>query len=162
MFIAISDGQLKTLAKRMRIKLIDVVSKDTLAKRTPRDGSYIINLQDSDAGNGTHWVCCFIRGKRAMYYDSFGKVMPNDVLTFLKKKCNHIVYSVDQIQNLRSDACGYYCLAVLHWFTKYSKAKDLGYGINKYNQQYNTEDTADNEQILNEYFVKNKIYIDLL
>ncbi len=162
MFTAISGGDLRSLAKRMRIKLIDVVSKDTLLTLTPHDGSYIINLQDSDAGNGTHWVCCFIRGKKVMYYDSFGKIMPNDVLTFLKKKCSHIVYSVDQIQDLFSNACGYYCLAILHFFTKYFKIKDFGYGINKFNQQFNTELTKNNEHILKDYFEKNRINIDLL
>lgn len=162
MFIAITDHDLKELAKRMKIKLIDVVCKDTLLTLKPIDGAYIINLQDSDQGNGTHWVACFIRGKHAMYYDSFGKIMPNDVILFLKKKCNRIVYSIDQIQNLASDACGYYCLAALHFFTKYSKMKDFGFGINKFNQPFNTDNTRVNERILDEYFTKNKINIDII
>ena len=159
MFASITDNDLKILSKRMRIKLIDVVSKDTLKGLTPRDGSYIINLQDNKDGNGTHWCCCYLSGRSAMYYDSFGKIMPPDVLKFLRRKCNHIVYSMDQIQDLMSDACGYYCLAVLHFFTKFARLKDFGLGINKFNQPFNTENTKGNEQVLSDYFVKNKINI---
>ena len=55
MVMATDNIQLTNLAKKMKINLVGVFSKDTLPKR-PQVGGYIINLQNHDAGSGTHWV----------------------------------------------------------------------------------------------------------
>jgi hypothetical protein len=159
---AITNTNLKMLAERFKIKLIDVVSKDHLPFLKPKNGSYIINLQDSDAGQGSHWVCMFINDKRGVYYDSFGKVPPNDVLTFLKKNgIKNVVYNADRIQDLKSDACGYYCLMVLQFFTMHRKASNYGYALNLINKPFDTLRVEKNEAILKDYFHKSNLDINL-
>jgi hypothetical protein len=49
----------------------------------------------------------------ACYWDSFGMVPPLDVSKLCKNK--RLIYNKDQIQNLNQEACGYYCLAFLHF-----------------------------------------------
>ena len=37
-----------------------------------QDGGYIINMQSSRKGTGTHWVSLFIIRNNAYYFDLFG------------------------------------------------------------------------------------------
>ena len=50
------------------------------------NGAYIINLQNSNDGNGTHWYCLYIENKHAMYFDSYGGPPPKEVVKFFKRK----------------------------------------------------------------------------
>lgn len=83
-----------------------VYSKDKLPKPV-RNGWYIINLQDHDEGNGSHWTC-FKYGKTIDYYDPFGFPPPIEVMRLAKGNIN---WSSKQIQDEKSTACGYYCIA---------------------------------------------------
>lgn len=103
------------------IPLNGIYYKDQLPKY-PERGGYIINLQDSDDGNGTHWVCVYIeisgnKKKRYVccYFDSFGIVPPLQIRDFLKERCDKVLVNTKHIQNLRSGWCGWYCLFFL-WF----------------------------------------------
>lgn len=83
-----------------------VYSKDQLP-RPIKNGWYIINLQDHDKGNGTHWTC-FKYGKTIDYYDPFGFPPPVEVMRLAKGNIN---WSSKQVQDEKSTACGYYCIA---------------------------------------------------
>ena len=50
-----------------------VYMKDQLPNKLER-GSYIVNLQSSKEGNGTHWVCFYHTPTFSYYYDSYGFV----------------------------------------------------------------------------------------
>ena len=53
-----------------------VYSKDQLPT-LQRNKFYIINLQDSDAGKGSHWTVFFYnKPLTSIYYDSFGFIAP--------------------------------------------------------------------------------------
>lgn len=45
--------------------------------KTPLPGAYIINIQSSEDGSGTHWVSLYLAKKKAFYSDSFGLPPPN-------------------------------------------------------------------------------------
>ena len=51
----LSASDIEDIAKKLHLPLQGVFSKDELP-RNPVVGSYIINLQDADDGNGTHWT----------------------------------------------------------------------------------------------------------
>ena len=75
-----------------------------------RNKFYIINLQDSDAGNGSHWTVFFYhKPLKSIYYDSFGFVAPIPV----QEKIKPYIYNDKEIQNYKSSACGYYCIAFI-------------------------------------------------
>jgi hypothetical protein len=83
-----------------------VYSKDQLPKPIKK-GWYIINLQNFTDGGGTHWTC-FKYGKSIEYYDAFGFPPPIEVMRLAK---GDIKWSPKQIQDIKSTACGWYCIA---------------------------------------------------
>ena len=86
---------------------LGVFSRDKLPNlNTKRTFSLIINLDDS-RGPGTHWTAVFNNAKSPYlyYFDSFGVGPPAEL------RSNKPVISNDQqLQALRSSACGYYCI----------------------------------------------------
>jgi hypothetical protein len=112
-FTSISNFDLEDLAHEWGIVLNGVVAKDHLNGGV-KQGGYIINLQDYNDGEGTHWVALYVEKKNIVYFDSFGGAPPADVLRFMKRAREYARYGcIDQIQHLDSEACGFYCLAFL-------------------------------------------------
>jgi hypothetical protein len=57
-----------------------IYSKDLLPKDLKRSKFYIVNMQDHDEGNGTHWVVFYYNNPlTSIYFDSFGFVAPIQV-----------------------------------------------------------------------------------
>ena len=86
-----------------------VYSKDQLPT-LQRNKFYIINLQDSEAGKGSHWTVFFYnKPLTSIYYDSFGFIAP----LLVQEKITPYIYNENEIQNYKSSACGYYCIAFI-------------------------------------------------
>ena len=71
--------------------------------------SAIVNLDDSE-GHGTHWVA-FVDDPRLPfidYFDSFGQPPPQELITFFAKLGKPFLYNSSQLQEIKSDYCGYY------------------------------------------------------
>jgi hypothetical protein len=86
-----------------------VYSKDQLPT-LQRNKFYIINLESSDAGRGSHWTVFFYnKPLTSIYYDSFGFIAPLEV----QEKITPYIYNENEIQNYKSSACGYYCIAFI-------------------------------------------------
>ena len=90
-----------------------VYMKDQLPDKLER-GSYIINLQSSKEGNGTHWVCLYYTPNYSYYYDSYGFIAPLEV----QKKIIPYMYNDLEIQDIDSTACGFYCVAFILYLNK--------------------------------------------
>lgn len=118
----LTNFDLEDIAEKMNLDLIGVFSKDMLPKERVA-GSYIINLQDYDDGDGTHWVCfkIFDNGK-CCYMDSFGMPMPPDVNSFLMK-FKPVAVNNRIIQDIKSDKCGYFCIAFIKYFNDFNTKK---------------------------------------
>jgi ABC-type cobalt transport system substrate-binding protein len=83
-------------------------SKDQL-KELNR-GFYIVNLQSSEDGNGTHWCCLYVVNPvYSIWFDSFGFPPPIEIESLL----HNYDYNRQDIQNIDSSACGYYCIAFI-------------------------------------------------
>ena len=118
-----------------------IYMKDQLPDKLER-GSYIINLQSSKEGNGTHWVCLYYTPNYSYYYDSFGFVAPLEV----QKKIIPYMYNDLEIQDIDSTACGFYCVAfVLYLNKKMNIEKAFMEFINLFGK-----DTERNEAILHQ------------
>jgi len=107
--------QLEKLAKRYNIPLIAVCNKDMLSQYFTYKGAYIINMENSDDGSGTHWVALWLdteKGKKvACYFDSFGLQPPLDVIDFIDRYGAKTVHmSQKHIQNINGGYCGQYCI----------------------------------------------------
>ena len=87
-----------------------VYSKDLLPKELIREKFYIVNLQDHDAGSGTHWtVFYYNKPLTSIYFDSYGFIAPLDVENSIKP----YIYNDAEIQDFDSSACGYFCIAFI-------------------------------------------------
>ena len=107
-----SNFDLIKLAKKMNIDLTAVIYKDDLKRFDPKkNGSYIIDLHDHDNTSTGHWLMLYIKGNKAIYFDSFGIIYP----TIIKEFCGNriIEWNDKMIQSFESEWCGQYCLACL-------------------------------------------------
>lgn len=126
----ITNFDIERISRKLELPLVGVFSKDRLPEER-KIGSYYVNLQNENEGDGTHWVLVKIycederenvetittnkKGKRvyrcgALYFDPFGIDMPKEVERFLEP-FKPIPFNNRQIQNIRSEVCGWYCLA---------------------------------------------------
>jgi hypothetical protein len=116
----LTNFQIIDLAKKLNINLIAVCSKDELNKITPKVGGYVINLQDSTKGHGSHWTSFIIyenpdQEYNTLYHDSYGIRPPIEVENFIKQITNNkIAYNTRQIQKIDTTECGWYCLSFLY------------------------------------------------
>jgi len=87
-----------------------VYSKDQLPNNLMRTKFYIVNMQDHDKGNGTHWtVFYYIKPLTSIYFDSFGFVPPIQV----ENRISPYIFNDADIQDYNSSACGYFCIAFI-------------------------------------------------
>lgn len=87
-----------------------VYSKDQLPKELIKDKFYIVNLQDHDEGDGTHWTVFYYNyPSTSIYFDSYGFIAPIDV----QKRITPYIYNDKDIQDFNSSACGFYCIAFI-------------------------------------------------
>ena len=147
----LSNFDLEELATNYGIELNAIVMKDELARIKPRNGNYFVNLQSSDEGSGTHWVCLIVRNKNCFYCDSFGMPPPTDVIDFCKKiPKSTLGFSIENIQNIETETCGWYGLGLLIFIKRY-KIPNIYMASSDYLKMFN-EDTLDNNKILIKYF----------
>jgi hypothetical protein len=148
----LSNFDLERLAEFYNLPLVAVAMKDELPA-TVKDGCYIINLQSSTSGSGTHWLGLFIYKSNAYYFDSFGAPPSVEIIKFVKKRKGcHLYYNNFIIQDLKSGNCGFYALAFLLWcFSYILLSKDMK---NMFSDFVNTfvDDTKENDKILKEFF----------
>lgn len=146
-----SNIDLEKMAKLNKIKLNGIFSKDMIPLNV-NSGGYIINLQDSYRGNGTHWVALFVEDDKkqkhnAVYFDSFGVIFPTAISRIQNIK-KPIPYLNTEIQNIRSNWCGQYCILFL-WYMQNAKTpilKRYGDFINMF-----SENEEDNLGLLKKY-----------
>lgn len=122
----LTNFDIERLCDKLDLPIVGVFSKDELANQERKIGSYYINMQDSDKGDGTHWclakIYCdddrfssdsssddSISVANALYFDAFGLGMPKETAEFLKP-FNPVYCNNRQIQSIPTSECGWYCL----------------------------------------------------
>jgi hypothetical protein len=146
----LTNYDLEDICDSYNIKLNDICMKDDLPARLT-DGNYIINLQSSIIGNGTHWLALNVKGKQCFFFDSFGAPPSIEIREFVKKrKGSHLAYNNWIIQDLKSENCGYFCVSFLLHIQKHFK-QDLYEAANDYINKFQ-DDTSKNDNILKDTF----------
>ena len=118
----LSNIDIQEILKSQGIE-VNVCMKDELPSKLKK-GFYVINLQSSKDGNGTHWTALYYNSKHSYYFDPFGFIAPVKV----EQKLNKYTFNNKQIQNLKSTACGYYCIAFIIFMNERKKLK-IGFKI---------------------------------
>ena len=117
--MSLSDTQIWDLAKRMDVPLVFCGFKDELnEEKLQHNKSYVINMEnefdeDGQRNSGSHYTCFqvnkYSNGKKEGVF--CGMKMP---------------YCDKDIQSLMNSACGWYCLAFLHFINASEhRTKDL-------------------------------------
>ena len=141
---SLSDMDIIHILKSQKIKLNGVYMKDELPSKLKK-GFYVINLQSSNVGNGTHWTALYYSSKHSFYFDPFGFLAPIEI----EQKLNKYKYNDKQIQNLKSTACGFYCIAFII-FMYGRKNMELDIGFKSFVDAFSTN-TKENDKLLYKY-----------
>ena len=97
--------------------------------------------------SGSHWVATFVKDGRINYFDSFGLPPFQEIVNHAEKKNLNLIHQNNQIQDLSTTTCGYFCLYFLNEMNKGSSYFDLL-------QVFNVHDTMKNEIFIERYFKK--------
>jgi hypothetical protein len=146
---ALSNEDIYKILNKHNLPIVGIYSKDELPKDL-KNGWYIINLENSNDGSGTHWTC-FKKGVINLYFDSFGFIFPEEV----KERLTNITYNHKEIQNINSIMCGYFCIALINEMEK-SVIKDDLLKFNQFISRF-SKNTLFNDEILKRYLMNNHI-----
>lgn len=123
----LTNDQVEELAERMNVPLVFCGFKSDLPKKIQSNKGYIINLDneydtEGKRNGGTHWTCFYVaeypNGKvESIYFDSYGAPPPEIVKIRLRRSfgITYVPYTKKNIQSLMNSACGWFCLAFLHF-----------------------------------------------
>lgn len=122
-----------------------VYSKNLLPKIMEENKAYIINVQSSMDGNGSHWVATWQLNGETVYFDSFGETIAAlNIERFMKTTKQKIIRNSADLQAFNTSSCGEFCVLFCAEALKGHKFKDT---FCKF-----TNNLVLNEHILNEYF----------
>jgi len=102
---------------------------------------YIINLQSSTEGDGTHWCCLYVMNQNtAIWFDPMGHGAPKEVEELFET----IIYDDNDVQDLTATTCGYFCIGFVI-FTYDSK--NIIDAMRNYNKLF-SDNTLKNDSVL--------------
>jgi len=166
-----SNYDLERMAKRYKIPLTSVLSKDQLSRpdlirklKNMSTFNLILNLQDSvndngEANLGTHWVCLSKLNNTYLYFDSYGFPPPIEVSNLAHiDNIRNIIYTEKQIQKLNTEMCGQYCLMFLDYVQsglRKGKKRDIKSIVNDFVNEFNNNPSDSDKKLkvlMREYF----------
>ena len=110
----LSNFDIEEIAEHYGFALNAVEMKDEMKTLSPKNGGYIVNLQSSSQGDGSHWMALVLRDKKSFYLDPFGVLPPTEIIDFCRRiHKSHLAYSEFEIQNLKAETCGFYACGLL-------------------------------------------------
>ena len=142
--IPISNYDLLKWCKYLNIPIKDVLSRDETVPHNHMQTLFIYNLEPSYMG-GSHWVATYVKNGIINYFDSFGMPPFQEIVNHAKTKNMTLLHQSDQIQNLLTTTCGYFCLYFLNEMSKGRSYYDLL-------KVFNIHDTIKNEKYIENYF----------
>ena len=121
-----------------------VLSRDQTVPHNHKMAFFVYNLEPSYM-SGSHWVATFVKNRVINYFDSFGMPPFQEIVNHAKKKNLTLIHQSNQLQNLGSTTCGYFCLYFLNEMNK-------GNTYYKLWKAFNVKDTMKNEKFIEKYF----------
>lgn len=95
--------------------------------------------------NGSHWVATYVKNNTINYFDSFGMPPFQEIINHARSKNLTLLPQDNQIQNILTTTCGYFCLYFLNEMNKGTSYYDL-LGV------FDMHDTMKNERFIEKYF----------
>ena len=143
--IPISNYDLLKWCKYLNIPINNVLSRDESLPHNHKQALFIYNLEPSYM-NGSHWVATYVKNGIINYFDSFGMPPFQETVNHAKRTNMTLLHQSDQIQNLLTTTCGYFCLYFLNEMSKGRSYYDLL-------KVFDVHDTMENEKFIENYFI---------
>ena len=122
--IPMSNHDLIKWCRYLNIPINDVLSRDQKVPHNNKQALFIYNLEPSYM-NGSHWVTTYVKDKIINYFDSFGMPPFQELVNHAKRKNLTLLHQNNQIQNMNTATCGYFCLYFLNEMNKGNSYYDL-------------------------------------
>ena len=142
--IPMSNHDLMKWCKYLNIPINDVLSRDENVPHNHKQALFIYNLEPAYM-SGSHWVATYVKDNVINYFDSFGMPPFQEIVNHAKKKNLTLLHQNNQIQNIQTTTCGYFCLYFLNEMNKGNSYYDLL-------QVFDINDTMKNESFIEHYF----------
>ena len=142
--IPMSNFDLIKWCEYLNIPINNVLSRDESSPHNHLQALFIYNLEPSYM-SGSHWVATYVKNGIINYFDSFGMPPFQEIVNHAKRKNLTLLHQSDQIQNLLTTTCGYFCLYFLN---------EMKNGLSYYNllKVFNSHNTMENEKYIENYF----------
>jgi len=144
--IPLSNHDLIKWCRYLNIPINDVLSRDERVPHNHSQALFIYNLEPSYM-SGSHWVATYVKDNIINYFDSFGMPPFQELVNHAKRKNSTLLHQNNQIQNINTSTCGYFCLYLLNEMNKGKSYYDLL-------KVFNIHDTIKNEKFIKQY-IKN-------
>ena len=115
--IPMSNYDLLKWCKYLNIPINNVLSREESSPHNHKQALFIYNLEPSYM-SGSHWVATYVKNGIINYFDSFGMPPFQEIVDHAKRKNITLLHQSDQIQNLLTTTCGYFCLYFLNEMSK--------------------------------------------
>ena len=139
-----SNYDLLKWCKYLNIPINNVLSREESSPHNHKQALFIYNLEPSYM-SGSHWVATYVKNGIINYFDSFGMPPFQEIVDHAKRKNMTLLHQNNQIQNINTTTCGYFCLYFLNEMSK---------GRSYYDSMkvFNTHNTMKNEKYIENYF----------
>ena len=142
--IPMSNHDLIKWCRYLNIPINDVLSRDQKVPHNHSQALFIYNLESSYMSE-SHWVATYVKDNVINYFDSFGMPPFQELVNHSKRKNLTLLHQNNQIQNLYTATCGYFCLYFMNEMNKGNSYHDLL-------KVFNIHDTMKNERFIKHYF----------
>ena len=95
--------------------------------------------------NGSHWVSTYVQDCVMNYFDSFGMPPFQEMVNHARSKNLTLLHQDNQIKNIMTTTCGYFCLYFLNEMNKGTAYYDLL-------RAFDMHDSVRNEPFIEKYF----------
>ena len=144
--IPMSNYDLLKWCKYLNIPINNVLSREESSPHNHKQALFIYNLEPSYM-SGSHWVATYVKNGIINYFDSFGMPPFQEIVNHAKRKNMTLLHQSDQIQNLLTTTCGYFCLYFLNEMNKGRSYYDLL-------KVFNSHNTMENEKYIENYLIQ--------
>ena len=103
----------------------------------------VVNIDPTENGAGTHWTAFLVGSSNVFYFDSFGAPPPLKIVSLARNAGLPIFWNNFIVQDINSDACGYYCVLFLYEMQSRPSKATFNAFVNKFH-----DNTLQNEHIV--------------
>ena len=140
-----SNFDLIEWCKLLKIPINNVLSRDQTVPHNHKLAIFIYNLEPSYM-SGSHWIATYVREGVINYFDSFGMPPFQEMLNHARRRNLTLLHQNQQVQNLYSTTCGWFCL---YFLDQMHQGNDYFSLLQPF-----SFDTTENEKYIEKYFKK--------